>query len=133
MFLIPWGENYFLASVILATLVLISIYSIIEGKGKIELTREMIVKRSLFRVYGILWQEIREIQYGEIGELIGFQTLVLEGANKRLSLPGPHDWSSAGKTEARSFFYSEVRRRGLEIKANPAAVYKFSKNVRLRQ
>ena len=91
----------------------------------------MIAKQGVFGRYGINWDEIKSIEYVVSGDWIGFETIVFEGDGKRLSIAGPRDWSGSKAAETRHCFYSEVRRRGLEIEEKPSAAFRFSKNVRL--
>jgi hypothetical protein len=128
---ISWIENVGVAIGIFSFFVLLSIYSLIEGNGSLEITPEMIIEHKLYGRYGIRWDEIETIRYCESGDWLTFQSMVLEGKHRRLLVPGPGDWAGAGGAESRRWFYEEVRRRGLEIKEAWSAAFKFSKNARL--
>ena len=91
----------------------------------------MIIEHKLYGRYGISWDEIETIRYCGEGGGMSFQSMVLEGNHKRLTIPGPGDWGGAGAAESRRWFYEEVRRSGLEIKQATSAAFKFSKNARL--
>ena len=81
--------------------------------------------------YGIRWDEIKTIQYSVSGDWIEFDSMLIEGKDKRLSIAGPRDWAGEESGEARQWFYAEVRRRGLEIRESVASGFKFTRNARL--
>lgn len=116
---------------ILTVFGLLSLCAIVEGFSVVEVSSEMVVQKKLYGRYGIRWDEVDTIRYCVAGELMMFETMLLGGGGKRLSIPGPRDWGGGQGADARHWFYSEVRRRGLDIKEDNKAVFKFSRNVRL--
>ena len=128
---IPWTENAGVAIGIISFFILLCVICLIESNGTLEITPEIIIEHKLYGRYGIRWDEIETIRYCDVGDWVTFESMVLEGNHKRLTIPGPGDWGGAGAAESRQWFYEEVRRRGLEIKKTWSAAYKFSKNARL--
>lgn len=128
---IPWEKNAGLAIGILSFFILLSIYSLIEGNGTLEITPQKIIEHRLYGRYGIGWDEIEKIRYSIDGDWVPFESMVLEGQHRRLKIPGPRDWGGAAAAESRRWFFDEVRRRGLEIENAPRAAFEFSKNARL--
>lgn len=131
LYLISWSENSIVALTIITGFVLLSLYALIEGASTIEMTTEMVIKRNLFGAYGIKWDEVETIQYCVSGDWIGFESMLFEGENKRLSIAGPSGWTGKEAAKSRRWFYTNVRKRGLEIKENVLSAYKFTKNARL--
>ena len=128
---IPWGEDAVVAIGVISLLILLCLYAGIESNSTLEITSEMIIEHRLYGRYGIRWDEIETIRYDDIGDMVTFQSMVLEGKHRRLNIPGPGDWGGAGAAESRRQFYEECRRRGLGIEKAWTAAYKFSKNARL--
>ena len=130
-YFIPWAEGAGVAFTLVTVFVLLSLYAVIEGLNTVEISPETIIQKKLFGSYGIGWDEIETIQYSLTGDWVTFETMILQGGCKRLSIPGPRDWAGEQSADARRWFYSEVRERGLDIKESAKAAFKFSRNVRL--
>jgi hypothetical protein len=128
---ITWEEYAGVAIGITSVFIVLSLYGLIEGNGTLEITSEMIIKHSLYGRYGIRWDEVETIRYCVNGDLLTTESIVLEGKQRRLNIPGPNDWGGAGGAGSRRWFYEEVRRRGLEINKHWSAAFKLTKNARL--
>ncbi len=123
-----WTENPKVAIAIIIPFALCSIYALIEGNSMIEITSEMIVQRKVFGWYGMGWNEIETIQFCVSGDdWFIFESMVLEGKNKRLSIVGPRNWGGNGAAEARQWFIQKLEDEGLKSRRTKRPLSSFPK------
>ncbi len=76
--------------------------------------------------YEMYWDEVQELQFDT-----GGQGFVLQGATKRLALPGKAFWRGKDKQAIETLIEAQRGIYGFSIRLTAAAPYKLSKNVKV--
>jgi len=108
------------------TFVAMGIYLLLTA-GSVEVTGETISYRSPVALYQINLSEVTYIEIDRSGH-----SIVFCGENKRLAALGPMYWSGSDKKRILNWLGGETDKRGIEIRPTEKAMYRFSKNTRVR-
>jgi hypothetical protein len=73
------------------------------------------------------WEDVEAIETDG-----GGQVVVLKGAGKCLTLPGPGYWSGDQKADLVNFFMAEVTERGIPVRETRKALIRWRRNTRVR-
>lgn len=95
--------------------------------GSLEVTGETISYRSPIARYQINLSEVIYIEIDSRGN-----SIVFCGKNKRLVALGPMYWAGTDKKRILHWVGRETDKRGIEIRTTEWAMYRFSKNTRVR-
>jgi len=101
--------------------------------GIIHMDKEVVSFRNFLCDDEMRWDEVQKVSYsGEHNHGCWVQCwVVLEGKDKRLSIPGPCCWSGSGVARARSDFYSQILSRSIPtIRLEGIDLWVLSKGVR---
>jgi len=113
-------------SLIFISFALLGVYLILNAQTKIEMGPETITRRSVFGRHLIRWDEIKWIEHDP-----SFNTLVFQGANKRLVVAGPFYWVGRERHKLRMLMGYQIDQMGLRYKESFWSQFKFSKNVKM--
>lgn len=102
--------------------------AILVGVGSVEMNRESIAYRSLWAHYVMRWDEVERAETDAEGG-----ALVFIGGEKRLVAIGPGYWSGKDKQEMIALLASELSERGIPVRQTQSAMFKLSKNTKVRR
>ncbi|MFH2091455.1 MAG: hypothetical protein ABIJ31_03755 [Pseudomonadota bacterium] len=105
----------------------LSVYLILVS-GSVEVNSSRIHLSIPLGQYEVGWDEVNNIETD-----IQRRALVFIGFNKRVAIAGPVWWAGKDKNALITFLNAEVERRGIEIKQSQKALFKFSKNSKVKR
>lgn len=94
----------------------------------IEYDSEQIRWTSRYGHYRMLWDDVRFVEVDPQG-----LSLVWHGEKRRLAMVGPAYWIGPGSSTFREALLAELKSRGLDVREDPRAFFRFSKKTRTRQ
>lgn len=105
---------------------LLGVYLILAS-GAIEMDADVITASTPLSRYQIRWDEVRSVETD-----IQRQGIVFVGNDKRMAMPGPMYWSGADKPAMIKLYLAQIEQRNLEVKETQKALWRLSKNVKVR-
>ena len=119
------GVQVFLA-LILLTFAGLAVHELVRS-GSLEINDEGITYRRRFAQYRINWSEVTHLEMDPQGFRIVFC-----GENKRLAAFGPLYWSRDNKKQLLNWLGTQVDARGITVRPTDIAMYRLSKNTKVR-
>jgi hypothetical protein len=95
--------------------------------GSVEMDRQTVTYRTPLAQYHIGWDEVSHIEIDRQGG-----NIVFCGANKRLAALGPMFWTGKDKMEMLMLVASQLDERGIKTHQTEKAMFRRSKNTKLR-
>ena len=123
--MLPWGGQVLIA-LILLTFAVLTVHELVRS-GSIEMDNEGISYRTRWAQYRINWSEVTHLEMDPQGFRIVFY-----GDNKRLAAFGPLYWSRDNKKELLNWLGAQVDTRCITIRPTEIAMYRLSKNTKVR-
>jgi hypothetical protein len=111
---------YFLIFVALGVYLLVSV-------GSVEINPDFVTYRTPLASYTISWDEVERIEIDAQGG-----AMVFAGANKRVVTIGPAYWAGKDKQQLQALLYATLEKRNIPVIPTQAALFKLSKNTKVR-
>jgi hypothetical protein len=95
--------------------------------GTLEMDSKSILYRTPWARYQIRWEEVIRIELDKKGS-----SIVFWGENKRLVALGPYHWQGADRTDMFLLVAAQIDKLGIEMQQSEKAMFRLSKNTKVR-
>ncbi len=124
-----WRDGADAVGGLLFLFAILEIYLIYAGGGVTEIGPEMIhLTMPLWPTYAMRWDEVQRAAMDRGGNQI-----VLYGASKRMTLPGPAYWRLADKEAGLATFFGHLEQQGIPFEKTAKAYFALPKGTRVRR
>lgn len=124
-----WRDGAEAVGGLLFVFAMLEIYLIYAGGAVTEIGPEMIrLTMPLWPTYAMRWDEVQRAAMDR-----GGNGLVLYGAGKRMTLPGPAYWRQADKEAGLAAFFGHLEQRGIPFENTVKAYFALPKGARVRR
>ena len=95
--------------------------------GTLEMNSEIIIFRTPLMRYQMRWDEVTRLELDRVGS-----SIVFWGENKRLVGMGPYYWQGADKKDMLLLVAAQIDKLGITQEQSERAMFRRSKNTRVR-
>lgn len=95
--------------------------------GTLEMNSEIIIFHTYLKRYQIRWDEVTHLELDRVGS-----NIVFWGENKRLVGMGPYYWQGADRKDMLLLVATQIDKLGLVVQQSEKAMFRRSKNTRVR-
>ena len=95
--------------------------------GTLEMTSEIIIFHTYLKRYQMRWDEVTHLELDRVGS-----NIVFWGENKRLVGMGPYYWQGADRKDMLLLVATQIDKLGLTVQQSEKAMFRRSKNTRVR-
>ena len=122
-----YARSEIAATLVLLVLAGVSLVMLLSW-GITEFSPAGVERSTLFGCWRITWEQVRRVEI-DPADLV----MVLVGEDRTLALPGPAMWNAAGKSEALAMLLAQAEKHGIPLQRTPFALFKISRNTRLKK
>ena len=95
--------------------------------GTLEMNSEIIIFHTYLKRYQIRWDEVTHLELDRVGS-----TMIFWGENKRLVGVGPYYWQGADRKDMLLLVATQIDKLGLTVRQSEKAMFRRSKNTKVR-